>query len=1242
MGNLEFPRSEFNGRVFLRDNYDTNQIYDDISHEFTGIGQTFDLKVDGSGIVGMGTTGGNGLVVINGIYQRPTAPNNPSNNFIIKEPSGVSTNITFTGITSVSENEIFIDPSDVNQNQLPRGGVIISLGSTPGLGYAPLDGAVGYLEVGAGGSITSVVGIATTGPAFGISTATYNHVTGRLDIVTTESTNFELRIIDQVKLVGLEFTCATAHAGVTTTIFPEAAIGAGNTDKSYPIFNTAPTLYTHTFVSATSNAVNGSLQPTAATYDSLSGDLVLTFASAHGISNGANITIANNSIIFTCSRDEHATQHSYPRSTDPASGTGLTVSNATAKTLTVNVGSSNNGLRRFTTNVGTSTIPHTYVGGGSVVTYYADATFGSGYRGTVSIGVTDHPFTHRFVSAGVGSITDNTTATHTASNASYDGGTGDLILTISSHGLTDSNTIQIDNNSLVFTCSKDEYNSYHSYPRTTDPVSGIQTAITNTTTNTITVNVGSSVGSGATVTATVGAGGTLAFAITGPGTNYANPQINIPEPSYAGLEVTGVSRIGVGNTTDTGTGLLLNCKVSPIAYGVDHKFVSAVAGSITATGIGTTTATDATYNPLTGNLVLTIAGHGLDTDNTIGIDTGSLVFRCAQDNYASVHSYPRATDPIALAMPISIGSTTVNTITVNVGVATDIIGVTTQFGVTEWEMVRNGYGFKRGDIFTPVGLVTALGLSSPIRTAEFEVLDTFHDAFSAWQFGQLDYMDDIKDLQDGGRRRFQLKYDGDLLSFEVDKESGYKFINLENCLLIIINGVVQEPGVAYKFNGGTSFVFTEPPSPEDDVSIYFYRGTSQNDTELVTTIKPQVESGDDVQLMGISDNIDQNQRTISSIYNSNTIETNIYGGPGITTEEKSLSWTKQKRDKIVNGNIIYKTRNSIEALIFPTAKVISGFSTSDNSQFFVDNVDLFDYDAPFLNNAAAFIVDKSTTPIAADLTANVSTAGTITSLTIVSGGSGYVGSTTSVSVGIPTVGIGSYIQANGVVGFGTTATATATITNGTITATTIVNPGFGYTNTNAPLVIAPSPTYKTETVTGISSVQGFTGIITGIGTTAGIGTALALKFHLDSTATNWSDQTLKAGYPISIFDTSIGTGVTSVYESGNGAVGIGTTFLDNIYRLVYDPSYTGTLGIITCNIASETGLSGLSTSGEKYSPVGAFSWGRLYQKSGSLTRATNPIGIALSNYTVNSGLTTFPTLQRRDEGMRDSGAIKSS
>ena len=38
--NLPFARSDFNGRVYLRNDYTTNAIFDDISDEFTGIGQT--------------------------------------------------------------------------------------------------------------------------------------------------------------------------------------------------------------------------------------------------------------------------------------------------------------------------------------------------------------------------------------------------------------------------------------------------------------------------------------------------------------------------------------------------------------------------------------------------------------------------------------------------------------------------------------------------------------------------------------------------------------------------------------------------------------------------------------------------------------------------------------------------------------------------------------------------------------------------------------------------------------------------------------------------------------------------------------------------------------------------------------------------------------------------------------------------------------------------------------------------
>ena len=83
-------------------------------------------------------------------------------------------------------------------------------------------------------------------------------------------------------------------------------------------------------------------------------------------------------------------------------------------------------------------------------------------------------------------------------------------------------------------------------------------------TNTITFNVGSGGGggTGAVVEATVGVGGTLSFTITNPGTGYVNPQINIPEPVYENLEVVGISRLGVGATTDTGCKFTLNVGVS--------------------------------------------------------------------------------------------------------------------------------------------------------------------------------------------------------------------------------------------------------------------------------------------------------------------------------------------------------------------------------------------------------------------------------------------------------------------------------------------------------------------------------------------------------------------------------------------------------------------------------------------------------------------------------------------------------
>ena len=42
---------------------------------------------------------------------------------------------------------------------------------------------------------------------------------------------------------------------------------------------------------------------------------------------------------------------------------------------------------------------------------------------------------------------------------------------------------------------------------------------------------------------------------------------------------------------------------------------------------------------------------------------------------------------------------------------------------------------------------------------------------------------------------------------------------------------------------------------------------------------------------------------------------------------------------------------------------------------------------------------------------------------------------------------------------------------------------------------------------------------------------------------------LNINYPIYISNTQIGTGVTSIYDANDRVVGIGTTFLDNIYNV---------------------------------------------------------------------------------------------
>jgi len=596
--------------------------------------------------------------------------------------------------------------------------------------------------------------------------------------------------------------------------------------------------------------------------------------------------------------------------------------------------------------------------------------------------------------------------------------------------------------------------------------------------------------------------------------------------------------------------------------------------------------------------------------------------------------------------PISrIGTNNPNTlgvglsITVNVGPNSKNVGIgTSYFAITSFEIKKPGYGFQLGDTFSLVGLVTDSRLSSPVEKLIFTVDDVKTDSFASWQLGEFDFIDSTKDLQNSVRKRFPLFKNGSLLSFEKNiGNNESRKIDYDALLLIYINGVMQEPSISYQFNGGTSFTFTEAPRYEDNIAIFFYRGTAgvdSKETDIIPTIKP----GDTVQIERnpqIITTISQSPRIASYIVSSDILETGIYLEEGIDEINfKPISWSKQKTDLIINDVIQYKERDSLESLIFPTAKIIKSIDSS-STDIFVDNAQFFNYEensgGGSINEFDALVI-LGNEPTFADITTNVSVGGTtISSLTINNGGSGYnyVGAGSSVQLKLRSiVGLG-----------GSDAIIYAPIsTAGTITTPiNIVSSGYGYTSSNVPEVIAPTPSPSKELISNITFVQGFSGIITGITTSAGIGTDLAIQFYVkydQNDAGSVSDLLSDSQYPILVFDSKVGKGTTSIDKLDNVVVGVGTTFVDNIYY-VHSVYLNNLVGIITCNIHSKTDCVGIgSTFGSQI--CGRFSWGRL---SSFARLSSSPLSINLSSYNTNSGLTSYPTIQRRNYGLRNTGAI---
>ena len=250
-----------------------------------------------------------------------------------------------------------------------------------------------------------------------ISDATYDGTTGIATITTYDDHGLSSGM--GVRLSKLGFTC---DYGDYPHLFVSGGISSitDNTGTTYTAG--AGTTYTastgelvidvgaaHVLSAPGTNP--SAIAPT--NYSPSTGTLNVTTNANHGLSNGDFVKFLKHSFTFVCTKDSGATEHKYPRITDPCYNKWLEVTVHSATSFSVNVGASTAGN-----------------------------------------------YEHVFVRANDNNI------------------------------IKAENTIGIATDAITFTCSKDNYATEHSYPRTTDPAHNATLGIEAVTTNTFTVNVG--------------------------------------------------------------------------------------------------------------------------------------------------------------------------------------------------------------------------------------------------------------------------------------------------------------------------------------------------------------------------------------------------------------------------------------------------------------------------------------------------------------------------------------------------------------------------------------------------------------------------------------------------------------------------------------------------------------------------------------------------------------------------------
>ena len=173
--------------------------------------------------------------------------------------------------------------------------------------------------------------------------------------------------------------------------------------------------------------------------------------------------------------------------------------------------------------------------------------------------------------------------------------------------------------------------------------------------------------------------------------------------------------------------------------------------------------------------------------------------------------------------------------------------------------------FLNGVLQTPGDAFTVFGTNITFTEAP-----TVSSQFFAYYIGRLRKLDDIGTEFDSLRSSFNLLLNGNPYSLSLSDGVQNQVVKAENNLIITLNGILQEPGIAFNLLG-SRIDFAEAPRTDSEFLAFSFVG-SDADVEA-SEIIPPIEVGDELRLQGEIEN-----REVAVVGSSNELTTFDYQG----------------------------------------------------------------------------------------------------------------------------------------------------------------------------------------------------------------------------------------------------------------------------------------------------------------------------------------------------------------------------